>query len=64
MGYVGQRAGNTYILLGEITMCEYVRIKDNQMICKVDNKPCALCVFGNKKLYLEGKRREQKAGCI
>lgn len=45
-------------------MCEYVRIKDNQMICKVDNKPCALCVFGNKKLYLEGKRREKKDGCI
>lgn len=47
-------------------MCEYVRIKDNQMIwiCKVDNKPCVLCVFGNKNLYSEGKRREQKDGRI
>lgn len=45
-------------------MCEYTRVKDNQMICKVDNKPCVLCVFGNKNLYLEGKRHEQKDGRI
>lgn len=41
-------------------MCEYVKINNNQLICKVDNKPCALCIFGNKKLYQEGKIREQK----
>ena len=58
------RERDTNILLGEMIMCEYVRIKDNQMICKVDNKPCALCVFGNKDLYSEGKRREQKDGRI
>ena len=64
MGHMGFGAGNTDILLGEMIMCEYVRIKDNQMICKVDNKPCVLCVFGNKNLYSEGKRREQKDGRI
>ena len=45
-------------------MCEYARIENKLMICKVDNKPCAFCVFGNKKLYQKGKKREQKNGSI
>lgn len=45
-------------------MCEYQRINpDNPKVmpmCAVDNKPCAFCIFGNKKIYNEAKAKENK----